>query len=207
MVITDTSVQKRFSHAELCQLAIAGGASSIQFRDKNMERAEKVRVTRSMVAACNGAGIPLIVNDDVELARMVDAAGVHVGRDDMSVRDARALLGPDGIVGATVTSADQARLAHESGATYVGYGHIYVTTSKHKPGRPVGLDALQALCDSVSIPVIAIGGITAGNAGAVIAAGARGVAVLGAVCAAADPVSAARSIRESIAAAANRRRD
>jgi len=195
MVITDTLIHSRFSHQQLAELACAGGAEVIQFRDKRLARSEFEAVAKRVGEVCRAHQVTLLVNDRVVAAYDAGADGVHLGRDDMSIADARAILGPDKIIGATAGSLDAALTAQDDGADYVGFGHIFATTSKVKGTPPVGLGALAAMCKQLKIPVIAIGGINADNVGEVMRAGAWGVAVIGAVCAADDPRAATTRMR------------
>lgn len=197
-VITDTAIQSRFSHEELVALAIAGGADIIQLRDKNLSDDELVHVARRVSDVCRPHGVPLVVNDRVEVARAAGADGVHLGLGDASIADARAHLGDNAIVGGSAGNVGDARAAEAAGASYLGCGHVFPTTSKKKPDRPIGLEGLARVCAAVAIPVLAIGGIDATNARACIDAGAHGVAVIAAVCAADDPCEAARRIRHAI---------
>lgn len=193
VVITDT--HSRFNHEQLARLACAGGAGMIQFRDKQLPDGEFARAALLVRDVCWEHGVPMIINDRVEIARDVRADGVHVGRGDMAVEKARELLGPEAIIGASAGSTDEAREAEDAGADYIGFGHIYPTASKLKTTPPVGLAALSKACAAVKIPIIAIGGITADNAADAIRAGAWGVAVIGAVCAEVDPYAATQRLR------------
>jgi thiamine-phosphate pyrophosphorylase len=201
-VITDTIVQDRFDHVALVRMAVAGGADTIQLRDKLLDDGELADVARSALALCRRVGVPLIVNDRVEVAARAGADGVHLGREDAPIAEARAILGPDAIIGGSAGSPDEVAEAAEAGADYVGFGHIYATATKHKPGPPVGLEALRDACRAATVPVIAIGGITAATAGELVRAGAWGVAVVSAVCAAGDPEAAARELARAVASAA-----
>lgn len=198
LVITDTLVQSRFSHEQLATLAYEGGADMIQLRDKRLARDEYVQVAHRVRARCDEHGVLFMVNDRVVVAHEVRADGVHIGRDDMSIADARAILGEDAIIGATAGSLDAAREAEEEGADYVGFGHIFPTPSKTKATPPVGLDALAEACSKLKTPVIAVGGITAENVRDVMGAGAWGVAVIAAVCAADDPRAATARLRAAM---------
>jgi thiamine-phosphate pyrophosphorylase len=200
-VITDTTVQDRFDHVELARQAVAGGADTLQLRDKLLGDYELAAVARDILAVCRPVGVPLIVNDRVQLAASVGADGVHLGREDATIAEARQVLGPHAIIGATAATHREAAGVAAAGADYVGFGHIYRTSTKPKPGPPVGLEELSRACGAVGIPVVAIGGITAANAADVLRAGAWGVAVVGAVCAAEDPQSAARELASVVAAA------
>ncbi len=193
-VITDTVVQNRYDAVELARLALAGGARLVQVRDKRLDDDAFAGVVREVVALCRSAGALCIVNDRVEVARATHAHGVHVGADDAPVAAARAALGPGAIVGASASTPEAARAAEAAGADYVGCGAVWATASKHKSEPPIGLEGLRAVCEAVRIPVIAIGGVTAERARACIEAGAHGVAVIGAVCAAPDPRAATEAL-------------
>jgi thiamine-phosphate pyrophosphorylase len=199
-VITDTVVQSRYSHDELAALAIEGGADMIQLRDKSMSDREFSDVARQTLEVCRKHDVPLIINDRVEVARDMGADGVHLGLTDTPIVEARASLGPKAIIGGTAATLVDSLSAEVAGATYVGFGHIFPTTSKRKPGPPVGLEILTDICTAVRVPILAIGGIAAENVRACIDAGAHGVAVIAAVCAADDPREAARRIRSQLSA-------
>jgi thiamine-phosphate pyrophosphorylase len=195
-VITDP--QFRFNHEQLARLACAGGAGMIQFRDKRLPDGEFARAALLARDACWEHAVPIIINDRAEIARDVRADGVHLGRGDMTVAKARTMLGDEAIIGMSAGSAEEAREAEDAGADYVGFGHIFATSSKAKTSPPVGLEALASACAAVKIPVIAVGGINEGNAGDVIRAGAWGIAVISAVCGAADPFAATARLRAVI---------
>jgi len=197
-VITDTTLQDRHSHEALAAFAVAGGAGAVQLRDKDMGDDEMIATALRMGAICAPAGAVLIVNDRVAVACAAGAGGVHLGRGDASVADARARMGAEAIIGATAGTVAQALEAQAAGADYVGFGHVFPTPSKRKDTPPVGIDGLREACAALSIPVIAIGGITADNVPAVMAAGAWGVAVIGAVCGAPDPEAAARALARAV---------
>ncbi|HEX6791138.1 MAG TPA: thiamine phosphate synthase [Candidatus Krumholzibacteria bacterium] len=196
-VITDTS-RTRFGHGQLARLACAGGAGMIQLRDKELDDNQMVREALLVRDVCWEFGVPLILNDRVAVAQESRADGVHLGRTDLAVPDARARLGKDAIIGASAGSVEEAKEAEAAGASYIGFGHVFATSSKQKPKAPVGLEGLAAACAAVKIPVIAIGGITAANAADVIKAGAWGVAVIAEVCAAVDPYAATQRLRDVI---------
>jgi thiamine-phosphate pyrophosphorylase len=194
-VITDETVQSRLSHVELAERVIAGGADTIQFREKNRGAQELVDIAEAIRKVCRDANVALIINDRVDVAMAVDADGVHLGRTDLPIATARKLLGPDKIIGGTAGNLEDAMAAENGGADYVGVGHIYATTSKAKQGPPIGPEALRPICGVLRVPVIAIGGINSENFAAVLEAGAWGVAVIGSVCAAPDPARAAGAFR------------
>ena len=188
-VITDETIQSRFSHVELAELAIAGGADTIQYRDKTRSTEELVEMAHRILEVC---GVPLIINDHIDVAQALGADGVHLGAGDVSVSDARAMLGDDAIIGASASTLDAACAAADEGADYIGCGHVFETSSKQKGTAPIGLDGLHEVCEAVDVPVIAVGGITHANVSGVMEAGAWGVALIGAVCAADDPKDATR---------------
>jgi thiamine-phosphate pyrophosphorylase len=194
-------VQNRYSHVELARLAVAGGADSIQLRDKRLSDGELADVAREVLVVCRRAGVPLLINDRVDVARQVGADGVHVGRADEPIDYARRVLGREAIIGGSADSVDEAVAVDTEGADYVGFGHIFATGSKEKTGPPVGVETLRRARVAVRIPIIAIGGITAANVKSVVEAGAWGVAVIGAVCGADDPEVAARDIARILAGA------
>ncbi len=196
-LITDTAMQDRFTHVQLAQLAIRGGADSIQLRDKHLGDGEFTDIARQVLAVCRRAGVPMVINDRLDVAAEVGADGVHLGQDDTAIEEARRILGPAAIIGGSAGTKKEVQAVAEAGANYVGFGHIYQTRSKSKPAPPVGLEALRLVCLASTIPVIAIGGISPDNTGNVIGAGAWGIAVIGAVCASTDPQAATRRLVES----------
>jgi len=197
-VLTDETVQSRFTHAELAEMAIAGGADTIQFREKKRSTKELVDIAETLRRVCRARNVPLIINDRVDIALAVDADGVHLGQRDLPVAVARKLLGPEKIIGGTAATLDEAIAVQNEGADYLGFGHIYSTTSKQKHGAPKGPEALAEICGALAIPVIAIGGIDQENFLPVFDAGAWGIAVIAAVCAAPDPTRAARELKNGI---------
>jgi thiamine-phosphate pyrophosphorylase len=201
-VITDTTIQDRFDHEELARLAIAGGADTIQLRDKLLSDEDLTAVARGVLAVCRLTGVPLVVNDRIHVAAASGADGVHLGHADAPVGAARAALGPGAIIGGTAATAEEVVQIAAAGADYAGFGHVYPTSTKQKPGPPVGLDGLGRACAVALIPVVGIGGITAETAAEVVRAGAWGVAVIGAVCAADDPMGAARELAMAVQTAA-----
>jgi thiamine-phosphate pyrophosphorylase len=201
-VLTDIHLQQRFSHAELARLACAGGADVIQFRQKEGTVRERLAMLLDVAAVCKESGVQLIVDDHLDLALAVGADGVHLGQQDLPVETARAIVdrlsGPTRLIGATCTTTEQARIAENSGADYIGFGPVFPTTSKANPASVKGLEGLAEVCAAVSIPVIAIGGITMERVRSVLEAGAHGVAVMSAVVSAGQPERAAALFREEI---------
>lgn len=194
---------------DLCDVvgrAVAGGARLVQLREKNAATREFVELARALVALVRPLGARLVVNDRVDVALAADADGVHVGQDDMRPADVRALIGPDRLLGLSVTGEDEARAARGEPVDYLGAGPIFATATKKDAGAPQGLDGLARMIALAQVPVVAIGALNAANAADVMAAGAAGLAVVSALCAAPDPEAAARQLR-AIAEAARRGRE
>ncbi len=194
-VLTDLRFQQRFRHEELARLAAEGGADTIQFREKTGAARNMLVEARRVVAACRERGVPCIVNDRLDIALACCADGVHLGRDDVPVRDARRLLGSDAIIGGTAATLDEALAAQEAGADYVGFGPVFSAASKERPIPVKGVANLARVCAAVRIPVVAIGGISVNRVASVLDAGAHGVAVMTGVTTADDPARAARDFR------------
>ncbi|NNF59084.1 MAG: thiamine phosphate synthase [Rhodothermaceae bacterium] len=202
-VLTDFHFQQRFSHADLARLALAGGADTIQFRQKIGSVRDLLAGLRPTVTACREAEVPLLVDDHLTLALAVEADGVHLGQSDLPIAEARAVLdrcpGHTRLLGATATTVAQAREAEAAGADYIGFGPVFATQSKANPAPVKGLAGLEAVCDAVQIPVIAIAGITPERVRLVLGAGAHGVAVMTAISTAEDPRTATAAFRDAIA--------
>ncbi|NLH83037.1 MAG: thiamine phosphate synthase [Phyllobacteriaceae bacterium] len=201
--ILDPEHRREDDLAALARAAAAGGATLLQLRDKAGTTRDMVERARIVVAALAGTKVPVLVNDRVDVALAARAAGVHVGQDDMNPQDVRRLMGPDAIVGLTVKTEDQAMEVPVGLVDYVCIGGVFTTVSKHNPDPPVGLDGLSRLAERVrhkrgDLPVGAIAGIRADNAGEVIAAGADGVAVISEIFMAERPREAAERLRRAV---------
>ena len=197
-VITDTTIQSRFTHAELAEMAIAGGADTIQFRQKAGSTRELVESAQTVQAVCAAHGVSLIVNDRADIALATGAAGAHFGQDDLPITVGRRVLPAEMIIGASARTEEKILEAISAGADYIGFGPIYQTSSKPDAERPKGLKALQRMSEIAQCPIIAIGGITVETAYDVICAGAHGIAVISAVCSEADPDAATRRLCNEI---------
>ncbi|MGX1096002.1 thiamine phosphate synthase [Amorphus sp. MBR-141] len=189
--------------AELARAAVDGGATLLQYRDKTAESGELVATARAILSAIEGTGVPLLINDRIDVALAAGADGVHVGQTDMAPDDARRLLGPDPIVGLTVRSMAEAEAVPADLVDYVGIGGVFATTSKQNRNAPIGLAGLAEICTFLDTRApdlgrVAIAGITADTAAAVVDAGAHGVAVISAVSAAPDPAAAAAALRHIV---------
>jgi thiamine-phosphate pyrophosphorylase len=194
------------SLADLTRMVVAGGATLIQLRDKHGATRQMIEEARALKAVLAGSGVPLVVNDRVDVALIAAADGVHVGQDDMRAEDARRLLGPNAIIGLSIKSVALANAAPLEALDYVGVGGVYATTSKESPDRPIGVNGLREIVAAFrartrDLPICGIAGIDTANAAPVIAAGADGVAVISALSMQADPRAAARELRAVVDAA------
>ncbi|MGM0448126.1 MAG: thiamine phosphate synthase [Methanobacteriota archaeon] len=185
---------------EIVPAALDGGIDVVQLRDKAVSDRERYETGVRLRKLTADAGVPLLVNDRIDLAAAVDADGVHLGQTDLPVAVARERLGEDTIVGVSASTVEQARAAEAAGADYLGVGAVYGTDSKDVSGDRdgIGTERVAAVADAVDLPIIGIGGIDASNAAPVVDAGATGVAVLSAITAAADPKAAAAALREAV---------
>lgn len=173
--------------------AIKGGATFVQIREKELDKDAFLAEAKKLKAVTDRYGIPFVINDDVEIALAVDADGVHVGQSDMEAGDVREKLGPEKIIGVSVRTVEQALLAQQRGADYLGVGAVFPTSTKPDAAE-VSFDILQAICEAVDIPVVAIGGIQQENVMELKGSGIDGVAVVSAIFAAEDIETAARRL-------------
>ena len=199
-VLTDTDLQNCFSHIELAELAIAGGADTIQLRQKTGETIEMIRIAEQIQALCKRAGVSFIVNDRVDVAIASHADGVHLGQGDFPIPLARKLLGEGAIIGGSAGNAEEAQKCFLEGADYIGFGPVYPTSSKEDAGPASGLDLLRQVVEKIPLPIIAIGGINKDNTLLVRETGAYGIAVISAVCCEKDPEEATRCLRRLLEA-------
>jgi thiamine-phosphate pyrophosphorylase len=186
--------------------AVAGGVDVVQLREKTASARERYDLGRNLRALTREAGVDLVVNDRVDIARAVDADGVHLGDDDLPVSVAREQLGEEAVIGRSVSTVAGAEAAEAAGADYLGVGAVYRTGTKDTDPEQtaVGLDRVQAIREAVDLPFVGIGGVDAGNAADVVAAGADGVAVVSAIVAAEDPTAATRALGEAVEAGRER---
>jgi thiamine-phosphate pyrophosphorylase len=189
--------------AELARLCAQGGATLIQLRDKHGDTGAMIETARAIKKALAPFGVAFVVNDRVDVALAADADGVHIGPEDMTVADARRLLGPDAIIGLSIKSVAEADAAPVELIDYVGSGGVYVTSSKEQKRPPIGPQGLRRIIDALKrrkpvLPVCGIAGVDATNAAEVIGAGADGIAVISAISLALDPAAAARTLRDIV---------
>ena len=183
--VTDRSWVGTQTLYEQVEAALRGGVTCVQLREKELNPEDFLAEAKEIKTLCARYGVPLIINDNVELALKVDADGVHVGQEDMDARDVRNLIGADKILGVTAKTVEQAQKAQLAGADYLGSGAVFGSTTKLN-AKPMTKELLQSICQSVSIPVVAIGGIHRGNIASLAGTGIRGAAVVSGIFAAAD---------------------
>ncbi len=175
--------------------ALKGGATFVQLREKNLDSAHFLEEAKEIKELCRQYGVPFVINDNVEIALAMDADGVHVGQSDMEAGDVRRKLGADKLIGVSAQTVEQALLAQERGADYLGVGAVFPTGSK-ADAVEVGHDTLKAICEAVTIPVVAIGGITRDNVAELKGSGISGIAVISAIFAQKDIQAAAADLKE-----------
>lgn len=178
--------------------AVAGGVTMVQLRDDKTPTPELIELARRLKGILAPAGVPLVVNNRLDVALGADADGLHVGQADTPPAEARARLGPDPILGLSVTDPAQLAAVDSALVHYLGVGPIFATSTKPDAAPAMGLSGLAATRAGTALPIIAIGGIDATNAAAVIRAGADGIAAVSAICAAGDPSSAAVALARTI---------
>jgi len=193
-IITDTTIQSRFTHSQLAKLAIAGGADTIQFRQKSTSTRLLVETAFHLKAICDQRRVPLIINDRADIALAVEASGAHFGQEDLPIGVARRILPSQAIIGASARTKDKIMEAISAGADYIGFGPVFRTSSKSDAEKPKGLSELARFCQIASCPVIAIGGITLETVQDVMQCGAHGIAVISSVCTVEDPMQATRQL-------------
>jgi thiamine-phosphate pyrophosphorylase len=198
-LLADAGLAARDRLPEIVAAAIRGGVTAVQLRAKEATTLELLELARTLNAICRAAGVPLLVNDRVDVALAAEADGAHVGHigeEDLSPQDARRLLGPSAIVGVSVGTAQEARAATAQGASYVSAGPMFATSTKSNAGPAAGEPLLRGVRAATRLPLVVIGGITAERAAALYAAGADGLCVGAAIIRAADAEAAARKFFE-----------
>ena len=193
-VITDRNLSLGRDILFCTEEALKGGASVIQYREKNLATGEMVRIAKTLRELTLKYSATLIINDRVDVAMASNADGVHLGQSDMDVHDARRIMGPDVVIGLSVSSLHQLECAIELPVNYIGAGPVYVTGSKADANEPIGVDVLREICLKSPFPIIAIGGICKVTAPKVIAAGVASIAVISAVMSEMDIRGAAEKL-------------
>ncbi|MBN2609242.1 MAG: thiamine phosphate synthase [Candidatus Fermentibacteraceae bacterium] len=184
---------------ETCRLALLAGVGTVQLRDKAASTRELLDTAGLLSGLCMEAGALFIVNDRVDVAMAAGADGVHLGQDDMPVRNARKLLGKDAVIGVSVRTAGEARSAFLEGADYLAANLVFATDTKTDLGEPLGLEGVREIKSAAPLPLVAIGGIKPSNSGDVLRWGADGIAVVSAVMAAEDVGGAVAELLDRMA--------
>lgn len=196
-LVTDRVLAHGRSLPEIVSASVRGGVTMVQLREKTVSTRDFVAIARDLLDVLKPSGVPLVINDRLDVALAVGAQGVHVGQDDMPVEVVRRLLGANSIIGLSITSLEDLRTCATEAADYLGVGPIFSQTTKTDAAAPLGLAGLAAIRRETAKPLMAIGGIGSGNAASVLSQGADGVAVVSAIMAADDPESAAVALLRS----------
>ena len=195
--VTDRAWLRGETLADQVEKAIRGGVTMVQLREKDLDFEQFLAEALTLRELCGRYHVPFIVNDSVEIARLCNADGVHVGQEDRSVAEARQMLGQDRIIGATCKTVKQALEAQRQGADYIGSGAVFPSTAKPE-AVPISRETLEGICASVQIPVVAIGGITLDYLTVLRGTGIAGVAVVSAVFAQPDITTAAEELNQAV---------
>ncbi|MGO8015565.1 thiamine phosphate synthase [Rhizobium leguminosarum] len=197
-LVLDPDLCAAIGMVETARLAVAGGATMVQLRDKHAGTIRMIETGRALKQALDGTGALLIVNDDVEAAIAIGADGLHIGQEDMDAMKARAMVGAEMILGLSVESEALANAVDPDLIDYTGVGPVFATPTKADHKQPIGFDGLARLVKASPVPSVAIGGLKADHVAEVFAAGARGLAVVSAICGTPDPEAATRRIAAEI---------
>ena len=193
--VTDRNWLNSETLYEQVEKAIKGGVTFVQLREKNLDEESFLNEALNIQKLCRNYNIPFVINDNVEIARKINADGVHVGQSDMKAGNVRDILAKDKILGVSAQTVEQALLAEKEGADYLGVGAVFPTGSK-VDAEDVSYETLKEICSAVSIPVVAIGGIGASNVSKLKDSGISGIAVISAIFAADDIETATRNLKE-----------
>jgi thiamine-phosphate pyrophosphorylase len=199
-LVTDSELARGRALCDVVAAAVRGGVTLVQLRDKHAGGRALLETARALSAVLDPLGVPLIVNDRVDVAKAA-GVGCHVGQSDLPAAAARALLGPDAILGVSLEEVADLRAVDPAIVDYVAYGPFAATATKADAGRPVGPDGLAAVAKQTMLPLVAIGGIDSRNAAEAVRAGGDGIAVVSAIMAANEPEAASRALRAAIEAA------
>jgi thiamine-phosphate pyrophosphorylase len=197
-LVTDSALCGPRGLEAVVEAAVRGGVTCVQLREKSLDTRAFVERARALKALLQGTGVPLLINDRLDVALACGADGVHVGQSDMCPADVRRWM-PQALLGLSIESPDQLAAAEHEPVDYYGVSPVFATATKPDAAPALGLDGLRALRARTHRPLVAIGGIQLSNAAEVVAAGADGLAVVSALCAAADPADVARRFRAAMA--------
>jgi len=197
-LVTDRDLSLGRSTLEIVTAAVSGGTTIVQLREKSANTREFIQEALKLKAYLKKMGVPLVINDRLDVAQVVQADGVHLGQTDLPIEMARNIVGEQMLIGISAESLGDAIEAEKAGADYLGVSPIYATPTKTDTAPPLGLEGLRQIRHSVNLPLVGIGGLNRSNAGAVIEAGADGVAVVSAIVSADNPELAARELRQIV---------
>ena len=197
-LVTDRELAKGRSTQDIVRAAVSGGVTCVQLREKECSTREFIEEALAVKDFLKERGVPLIINDRVDVALAVGADGVHLGQTDMPLEIAQKILGDTMIIGISAESLEDAVEAEKGGADYLGVSPIYATPTKTDTAPPLGLEGLRAIRRAVNLPLVGIGGLNQDNAADVIRSGGDGVAVVSAIVSAGDPAAAARHLKHMI---------
>jgi thiamine-phosphate pyrophosphorylase len=195
---TDRALSAGRSLLEAVAVAAAGGVTMVQIREKEVVSREFYKLALELRVLTRCLGLPLVVNDRVDIALAVRAEGLHLGQTDLPLSIAREIVGRDMFIGVSVGTVEEARVAQRDGADYLGVGAVFPTGSKSDAGEAIGLERLQEICGAVTIPVVGIGGVNVLNAAQMRRAGAAGVAVISAILSQPDIKAAAEALSQAV---------
>lgn len=197
-LVTDRGLSKGRSLQEIIKAAVKGGVSIVQLREKDCTTREFLEIAQEVKAFCSPLGVPLIINDRIDIALAVGAEGLHIGQSDMPYDIARKLMGPNAIIGLSVENVQDALDAEKMDLDYLGLSPIYSTPTKTDIHHELGLEGIQEIRKISRHPLVAIGGININNTAEIIAAGSDGIAVVSAICSANDPTLASQKLLEQV---------
>jgi thiamine-phosphate pyrophosphorylase len=197
-LVTDRTLSRDRSSEEIVSAAVRGGVTCVQLREKHCSTREFIREARSLQPLLHPLKIPLIINDRLDVALAIAADGIHLGQSDMHIRDARRLVGKKMIIGISAENLNDAIVAEQEGADYIGISPVFATDTKTDTAAPLGLEGIRRIRRAVGIPLVGIGGINFSNAREIISAGADGVAVVSAIIAADCPETAAAELKKML---------
>ena len=195
--VTDAAWTGKKTLTEQVEEAMKGGITFLQLREKHLSKEEFLKEAIEIKDLAQKYQIPFVINDNIEIAQKAEADGVHVGQDDMPVEEVRQILGPDKIIGVSAHNVEEAVRAEQGGADYLGVGAVYPTSTKENTSA-VSMEEMKKICQTVSIPVVAIGGIKKDNMNVLTGTGVDGIAVVSAIFAAKDIRKAARELLEAV---------
>ena len=195
--ITDRHWLNGRSLYEVVKESLDGGVTFLQLREKQLDEDHFLEEAKKLQGLCSEYNVPFIINDNVEIALAINADGVHIGQSDMEMKEAREKLGPDKIIGVSAHTKEEALLAQAQGADYLGVGAVFPTSSKDD-AESVSYETLKEICDVVSIPVVAIGGITKDNLHQLSGSGISGISVISAIYAQTDIKEAAKELKQCV---------